>query len=51
MANLQRYIKEDTPSDNPEATMNDTDESKDTEDINLIVSQSSHTMIINYAGL
>ena len=40
MANLQSYIKEDTPSDDPEATMNDAVESKDIEDVNLIVSHS-----------
>ena len=40
MADLQSYIKEDSPSDIPEATVNGIDESKDTEDVNLIVSHS-----------
>lgn len=39
MANLQSYVEEDSPSDNPEATVNGIDESKELEDdVNLIVS-------------
>ena len=40
MANLQSYIEEEKPSDNSETTMNDNDESKELEDVNLIVSHS-----------
>lgn len=39
MANLQCYIEEDKPSDNSETTINDNDESKELEDVNLIVSR------------
>lgn len=40
MANLQSYIEEDKPSDNSETTVNNNDESKELEDVNLIVSHS-----------
>ena len=39
MANLQSYIEDENPSDNPETTVdNDNHESKELEDVNLIVS-------------
>ena len=50
MANLQSYIKEDSPPDNAEATVNGIDESKDAEDVNLIVSHSVDSIPYAYGN-
>jgi len=53
MANLQCYIEGDNPSDNPETTVNDIDESKELEDVNLIVSLVKtrvKTSLASYTG-